>query len=169
MTAEFFQATATHLTADGVVISNLIAGTSGDTARLLMAEVKTMTTAFPEVYVFPVRGADYQDPQNVIILATMLSSPLTKADFSNLAASTTTVRIPALRDYVTNYFSLDTGNAPVLTDNYAPVETLLNPLTGQTLTTGQESTVNWREVEILIVVVLGIAVVFLVLVRKKVL
>jgi len=169
MTAEFFQETATHLTADGVIISNLIAGTSGDTARLLMAEVKTMTTAFPEVYIFPVRGADYQDPQNVIILATMLSSPLTKADFSNLAASTTTVRIPALRDYVTNYFSLDTGNAPVLTDNYAPVETLLNPLTGQTLTTGQESTVNWREVETLIAVFLGIAVVFLVLVRKKVL
>jgi spermidine synthase len=167
MTAEFFTLLSSHLTGEGSVISNLIAATSGDQAQLLMAEVKTMSTAFPEVYVFPVSGADYQEPQNVIILATRLSNPLTKTAFVNLAASTTAVKIPALNGYVANFFVLDTGNAPVLTDNYAPVETLLNPLTGQSLTSGQESTVNWREVETLVAVVLGIAVVFLVLVKKK--
>jgi predicted membrane-bound spermidine synthase len=169
MTAEFFALVSSHLTGEGSLISNLIAATSGDQAQLLMAEVKTMTTAFPEVYVFPVNGADYQEPQNVIILATRLPNPLTKTDFANLAASTTTVKIPAINSYVANYLALDTGNAPILTDNYAPVETLLNPLTGQSLTSNQESTVNWREVETLVAVVLGLAVVFWVLVRKKIL
>ena len=84
MTAEFFTLLSSHLTGEGSVISNLIAATSGDQAQLLMAEMKTVSTVFPEVYVFPVKGADYQEPQNVIILATRFSNPLTKTDFANL-------------------------------------------------------------------------------------
>jgi spermidine synthase len=134
MTAEFFKEVARHLTGDGSVISNLIAGISGAPAQLLTAEVRTMGTVFPNVYVFPVRGPDYQDPQNVIILATLLSTPLTKVDFTNLATRTTTSQIAALKDDMANYFTIETSNAPILTDNFAPVETLPNPLTGQSLT-----------------------------------
>jgi len=164
MTTEFFKEAASHLTSGGSVISNLIAATSGDQAQLLRAEVRTMNTVFPNVYVFPVRGADYQDPQNVIILGTLLPSHLTKVDFTNLAANTTTPKIPA--NYAENYFTLDTSKAPVLTDDYAPVENMLNPLTGQTLTS--QSTINWSEVETLTAALLVIAVVFLILVKKKV-
>jgi len=164
MTTEFFKEAASHLTSGGSVISNLIAATSGDQAQLLRAEVRTMNTVFPNVYVFPVRGADYQDPQNVIILGTLLPSHLTKVDFTNLAANTTTPKIPA--NYAENYFTLDTSKAPVLTDDYAPVENMLNPLTGQTLTS--QSTINWSEVETLTAALLVIAVIFLVLVKKKV-
>jgi predicted membrane-bound spermidine synthase len=167
MTAEFFSLLVSHLTPEGSAISNLIAATSGDQAQLLMAELKTMHTSFPEVYVFPVKGANYPDPQNVIILATLPSRPLTEADFSNLATSTTAIKISALQSYVANYVVLDAGNAPILTDNYAPVETLLNPITGQNLT--NESAVNWREVETIIVAVLAITAVFLVLVKKRLL
>ena len=166
MTTEFFKEVASHLTSGGSVISNLIASTSGDQAQLLMAEVRTMSTVFPNVYVFPVRGADYQDPQNVILLGTMLPNRLTKTDFTNLAANTTTPKIPA--SYVENYFTLDTSNALVLTDDYAPVENLLNPLTGGSLTGGNQSAINWNELETLTVAVLAITVVFLVLTKKRV-
>lgn len=166
MTTEFFEEVASHLTSGGSVISNLIARTSGDQAQLLMAEVRTMSTVFPNVYVFPVRGVDYQDPQNVIIVGTLLPNHLTKVDFTNLAANTATPKIPA--NYVENYFTLDTSKAPVLTDDYAPVENLLNPLTGQTLTSDNQSTINWSEVETLTAALLVIAVVFLVLVKKRV-
>jgi spermidine synthase len=166
MTTEFFDEVASHLTSGGSVISNLIAGTSGGQAQLLMAEVRTMSTVFPNVYIFAVKGADYQDPQNVIILGTLLPNHLTKVDFTNLAANTATPKIPA--NYVKNYFILDTSNAPVLTDDYAPVENLLNPLTGQNLTSDNQSTINWNEVETLTAAVSVIAVVFLVLVKKRV-
>ena len=164
MTTEFFTEVSSHLTSGGSVISNLIAGTSGDQAQLLAAEVRTMSSVFPNVYVFPVMGADYQDPQNVIIIGTLLPNHLSKVDFTNLAANTSTPKIPA--SYVENYFTLDTSKAPVLTDDYAPVETLLNPLTGQSLTS--QSAINWTEVENLTAALLVIAVVFLVLVKKKV-
>lgn len=72
-----------------------------------------------------------------------------------------------LADYVNNYHTLETSNAIVLTDNFAPVETLLNPLTGQPL--ASESTVNWREIESIAAVVLAISVVFIILVKKRVL
>ncbi len=169
MTAEFFKEVAAHLTGEGSVISNLIAGINGDASKLLAAEARTMGTTFPNVYVFPVSGTDYQNPQNVIILATLQSSTLTKADFENLATRTTSFEPPTLKDDVANYFSIETSNAPVLTDNYAPVETLLNPLTGQSLTRDEVPSVDWHEVENVVAVILSVALVFMILVKKKVL
>jgi hypothetical protein len=169
MTAEFFKEVAAHLTGEGSVISNLIAGINGDASKLLAAEVRTMGTTFPNVYVFPVSGTDYQNPQNVIILATLQSSTLTKADFENLATRRTSFEPPTLKDDVANYFSIETSNAPVLTDNFAPVETLLNPLTGQSLTRDEVPSVDWHEVENVVVVILGVALVSMILVKKKVL
>jgi spermidine synthase len=168
MTSEFFEQTARHLTNNGSVISNLIAGTSGTSADLLSAEVRTMSTVFSNVYTFPVKGPDYQDPQNVIILGTMLLTHVTEAGFARLAATAQTPERPQLMNYVQNYFTINTNKAPVLTDDYAPVETLLNPLTGQSLTSGSESTVNWTEVQNLAAVLIVIGIVFLILVKKRI-
>jgi spermidine synthase len=168
MTSEFFEQTAAHVSNNGSVISNLIAGTSGSSAPLLNAEVRTMSTVFSNVYAFPVRGADYQDPQNVIILGMMLQRHLTEADFVSLAATAQTPERTQLTNYVQNYFVTNIDKAPVLTDDYAPVETLLNPLTGQSLTSGNESNVNWTEAQNLTAVLLVIGIVFLILVKKRV-
>lgn len=166
MTSEFFQEIAAHLTGDGSVISNLIAAT-GNGAQLLDAEVKTMDTAFSNVYLFPVRGADYADPQNIEILGTLMATHLTKTDFANLVANTTTVKISSLKGYVANYYTIQPSNAPVLTDNFAPVETMLNPLTEQPLTQEQPPPVDWRELVNVTLAIVGIAAVLLVLVKKK--
>ncbi len=166
MTSEFFTLLAAHLSSKGNVISNLIAST-GNGAQLLDAEAKTMGTAFPNIYLFPVRGADYQDPQNIEILATLMPTPLSKADFANLAETTTIVKIPSLKYYVANYYTIGANNVPILTDNFAPVETMLNPLTGQPLKLEQPPAVDWHEVANVTLAIVGIAAVLFVLAKKK--
>ncbi len=168
MTSEFFQQITEHLNGGGSVISNLIAPI-GNGAQLLDAEVKTMNNAFPNVYLFPVRGTDYADPQNIEILATLLPTHLSKTDFVSLAENTTTVKISSMKDYVANYYTLQPNDAPVLTDNFAPVETMLNPLTGQPLTQEQPPSVDWRELANVTVAIVAIAAILLVLAKKKVL
>lgn len=169
MTEEFFQLLENHLTSNGIVVSNLIASTSGNGAQLLLAEVRTMHTIYPNVYVFPVRGPDYPEPQNIEILTTVMASTLTGDDFAKLAAKNSVVKIPALGDYVGNYLTLQTGNAPVLTDDFAPVETLLNPISGRPLQTGQESTTYWPEIINIIAAVSVLTGAFLLLIRKRIL
>ncbi len=169
MTTEFFGEVANHLTQKGSVILNLISGISGDRSQLLEAEAKTMHGVFQNVYVFPVRGSDYQEPQNIILVATLDSTLLSEADFKHLASATPIVRVPAMKDYVTNYFTLGSSDAPVLTDNFAPVETLLNPITGQPLTTNQATSIDWRELGNLAAIAIAIALIFLALKRKKLL
>ncbi len=169
MTAEFFQLLANHLTRQGSVVSNLIASTAGSGAELLNAEVKTMGVVFPNVYTFPVRGATYTISQNIEILATLDRTHLGQSDFATFAAGSTTVKIATLREYVMNYFPVENERAPILTDDFAPVETLLNPITGQSLTREENTTFDWHELGNIVAVVVVIGVVLLVLVKKKVL
>ncbi len=169
MTAEFFSEIANHLTTNGTVISNLISGISGDRAQLLEAEQRTMHTIFPNTYTFPVRGSRYLDPQNVMIIATLLPHFLTGTDFQHLATTTTVVKITALNDYVANYFTLDSGNAPVLTDDFAPVETLLNPITGETIASARGSTAPPQELLALTALVLIMTLILVLLIKRKLL
>jgi spermidine synthase len=169
MTAEFFKEIVTHLGSNGSVISNLISSVSSNDDQLLVAETNTMHTVFPNVYTFAVEGASITEPQNVIILATLLPQHLTKSEFDNLAATNTTVRIPELREYVGNYLDVPFNSSPILTDNYAPVETLLNPMTGLPLTVDQAPTITPSETGRIILALTIVAVVFVVLRRKKLL
>jgi spermidine synthase len=167
MTAEFFKEIANHLTAHGSVISNLISRISGDGAKLLRAETNTMHVSFPNVYTFAVNGPGNQEIQNVILLATVSPNRQTQTDFDRLA--TTSTKNPPFKDYVGNYFTIGSTTDPVLTDNYAPVETLLNPITEQPLRDEQGPTVIPQEAARLVAIVLVGALVFLVLFKNKLL
>jgi len=107
MTREFFEALAEHLNPEGVVVSNLVSSLLGDTSNLLMAEVKTVGEVFPQVYLFPTKDD---------LLAMAMDAP---------------VRGETLAAYCGNLFDrdIDTKDSPLLTDDYAPTETLLNPVT----------------------------------------
>jgi spermidine synthase len=167
MTEEFFRLLANHLTTNGTVVSNLIAQSSGSSSQLLAAEVNTMKTVFPNVYTFATEGPDYPSVQNMIVLASLAVNHLTEQDFARLA---TAQEAPAtqLTNDVSNYFVMTTGNAPILTDNYAPVETLLNPMTGEPLN-AQESNLYLQDAAKVIGLLLIMAVVFLVLRRRRIL
>jgi spermidine synthase len=165
MTLEFFKLLAEHLSPDGFVVSNLIAQISGGSSQLLEAEANTMNAVFSNVYTFPVMGSTYADVQNIELLATSLTARLTQADFRRLATASSLTNNQLLDD-VGNYFVLATNTAPVLTDNFAPVETLLNPLTGEPLN-DQGTNVYIQETERIVAFALIAGLVLLVLRRKK--
>ncbi|MFQ5998820.1 MAG: fused MFS/spermidine synthase [Candidatus Bathyarchaeia archaeon] len=132
MTKEFFEEIDTSLTEDGVVVSNIIASIDGPTSLILKSEIKTMSQVFPNVYVFPVSTLGPSAIQNVIVVATKSPISYSKADVVEIAKQSTVVKIPEFVSYASHYYEerIDTSDAHVLTDNFAPVENLVNPLTG---------------------------------------
>lgn len=167
MTMEFFRLIADHLTANGTVVSNLIAQISGGGSQLLGAEINTMQAVFPNVYAFATSGSEYPSLQNIIVVTSLSNNHLTEADFQRLASAPNAAGLELPND-VGNYFVMATSNAPLLTDNYAPVETLLNPMTGQPLS-DQESNLYMQDVEKLAAILLIAVVVFWILHRRKLL
>jgi spermidine synthase len=130
MTREFFEALAEHLNPDGVVVSNLISSLLGDTSNLLMAEVKTVGEVFPQVYLFPTKDVSISWVQNIILVATDTPTRYGKDDLLAMAMDAP-VRGETLAGYCGNLFDrdIDTKDSPLLTDDYAPTEILLNPVT----------------------------------------
>jgi spermidine synthase len=130
MTLEFFEALNAHLEPDGIIVSNLISSLIGDTSDLLMSEYKTVNEVFPQVYLFYTRTQSVSQVQNIILVATKASN---KFSIKELIAASMEVpkRSGVLSRYSENLFESEiiTEDLPVLTDDYAPVVRLLNPVT----------------------------------------
>jgi len=130
MTLEFFESLDEHLSPDGVVVSNLISSLIGDTSELLRAEVATISGVLPQVYLFPTRSRQLSQVQNINLVATKAPARLEGPDLLAVAAAHPVGGIPFER-YIGNLVDADiaTGGELVLTDDYAPAEALLNPIT----------------------------------------
>ena len=139
-TREFVQTVRQTLSRDGVVVSNIIGAIAGSSSPLLRSMTATLRTVFPQVYLFPVGGwsgpGDDQE-RNVIVVATIArqywDGPAWRKQAEALHRSGTIAE-----DVPTFAQSLVPGNPvarkawlkgiAVLTDDYAPVDTLKNPL-----------------------------------------
>lgn len=123
ITREFFQEANERLAPGGAMLLNLIAQRSGKGGALYASVYRTMASVFSDVWVF---STDPQDPgiaQNVLLLAfrdldsakrrTLLAK--LESDPELRFASTSRVGPPSPRAY-----------GPVMTDEYAPVEYLIN-------------------------------------------
>lgn len=133
MTLEFFNEVEKDMTPNGVVISNVISSLTGRTADIFKAEYKTLSQVFPNVYVFPVSDVGSGLVQNIIIVATKTNTFYSKTSLMETAQNVSYLKIPQFSDYVEHYWEpeIKTSEVPILTDDYAPVENLINPLTGQ--------------------------------------
>jgi len=141
MTLEFFNLINDRLKDNGVVMSNLITSISGELSNLYRAEYKTISNIFPNVYVFPTRKyipSIYTD--NVILIGTKSKNKLSEEKLLEIAATNERVKIN-LQDFIKNYLDEDvrTGDVPVLTDDYAPVNKLLNPIKGRPYVTEEQA------------------------------
>jgi len=127
MTKEFFMELKKDLTPDGIVASNMITSLLGDTSDLFKAEYKTISQIFSNLYVFPTRANSPGTVQNVLLFASQ-TSYLSK---DRLAENLHSINMSEFINYIENYYenAIYLEDAPVLTDDYAPVETLLNPVT----------------------------------------
>jgi spermidine synthase len=129
LTQEFFALAASRLSTNGVLAYNVMGQLNGWQAGLLGATYKTLKSVFPQVYIFPCRTS-----QNVVLIATKAREPTdlpllwTRADFlrreGRLPLPTSFARLNSI------YLGapLATGRTPLLTDDFAPVEGLLQGL-----------------------------------------
>lgn len=131
-TREFFEVAKTHLVPGGVLGSNVIGALSGSRSRLFRAIYATMLRVFPTVYVFPVDWTTYGSPnavRNIIILAT--DQPRQSADAIRAAARSALVlpgvTLPRFTAAAGDLYeqAIRTDDVPILTDSFAPVDTLL--------------------------------------------
>jgi spermidine synthase len=130
MTIEFFEELKEHLKPNGILVSNLISSMIGDTSHLLRAEYKTINQVYPQIYLFSTKSSSLSTVQNIILIATTTSN---RYSIENLNVKTENVPTESntLREYVKTLIEIDMENEqlPLLQDDFAPVLSLLNPVT----------------------------------------
>jgi spermidine synthase len=127
-TVEFMRLASDRLSADGVLFANVISAPSGPASKFYRAEYKTMRTVFPRVYSFPTVGGVVV--QNIEVVATKNDSLVTRAELleRNERRDVGIDLRPEIRTYRR---SEPTDDVPVLRDDRAPVDALLDPMVGQ--------------------------------------
>ncbi|WP_265109530.1 spermidine synthase [Halosolutus halophilus] len=127
-TEEFMQLASDRLSPQGMFLANVISAPRGPASRFYRAEYKTMNRVFPQVYSFPTSGSIVV--QNIEVLATKDETLLTEDELRE-RNERRDIGID-LRDEVGNYErSAETDDVPLLRDDHAPVDSLLDPMVGQ--------------------------------------
>jgi spermidine synthase len=137
-TLEFVQSIQKVLSPHGVVASNIIGALTGPFSQLLLAMKHTFDQVFPQSYLFPVGG--YYGPQdsaerNMILVATRDAKRWDVETWRKKAedlynSGTVTENVPVYANVLVDETQMGNWMAkiPILTDDYAPVDTLKNPL-----------------------------------------
>jgi spermidine synthase len=126
-TKEFFKLAGAHLTTNGVLGYNVIGQINGSRENLVAALYRTMKEVFPQVYFFPA-----QESQNIVFMATKDPNPVTWSDVQttgNARVREHVVTLPTFsaraRQFINRPPSTAT-NATILTDDYCPIERLMD-------------------------------------------
>jgi spermidine synthase len=138
-TQEFMREIKGILKPSGIVLANINGTLEGPRSQILRAEYKTLATVFRSVYVFPLpreieRGQNkVLDPmlrRNVIVIAVDDSGSWTRDSIVSQSESLYRDGVVQTRTFledVRNFLAapLRTTDVPLLTDDYAPVDTML--------------------------------------------
>lgn len=130
-TQEFFALARRKLRPEGVFIANMIGDLSRRDPSLIMAEIKTFRTVFPNSYVFAVESAERTDQLQNITLVGFNST----RHVDVTAPPVTTHPDPLIR--FLRYKAVDVDRRfelspyPVLTDDFSPVEYLTARVLGR--------------------------------------
>jgi spermidine synthase len=125
---EFMRLVSSRLDSDGIVVSNLISAPRGSASAFYRAERKTMNQVFPTTYAFTTSGASVV--QNIEIIATKRETGFTERELQarNDRRSVGIDLTEAIAGY---QGSVPTEDVPVLRDDRAPVDRLLDPMLGR--------------------------------------
>src|ERR687893_1177340 len=137
MTLEYFQLLGERLTSDGVIISNNIGSMAGDRSDIVRAVYKTISQVFPSVYIFPTEH-NSRNLQNIMLAAMKTPTEYSKDELRQLGSNNdnnnhNSSTALADLDYLEHLYEaeLETDDVPLLTDQFAPVEILINPITNE--------------------------------------
>ncbi|MFC4356766.1 spermidine synthase [Halobium salinum] len=127
-TVEFMELAKSRLSADGMLFANIISAPEGPGSEFYRAEYATIDRAFPTVYSF--RTSASNAVQNVEIVATRDDRRLTEAEL--LARNERRDVGIGLANEVRSLMEPPrTDDVPVLRDDRAPVDSLLDSMAGQ--------------------------------------
>jgi spermidine synthase len=127
-TVEFMRLARDRLSGEGMLFANVISAPTGPASKFYRAEYRTMRQAFPRVYSFPTRGG--AAIQNIEVVATKDPTVLTRQQLlaRNDRRDVGVDLADELRTYRRNE---ETSDVPVLRDDRAPIDSLLDPMVGQ--------------------------------------
>lgn len=121
-TQEFFTIAKEKMNEDGIFIANVIGDLSQEQPTLIMAEIRTFLTVFPNSYFFAVSSPDSKEPQNILFVGYNSDK---KLDVNHpLLTENPDIILRSLKDKIIDVGTFDFSRSPVLTDNFAPVEYL---------------------------------------------
>jgi spermidine synthase len=139
-TREFLETVNKITTPDGVVLSNIVGSYTGERSLLIKAMTKTFDSVFSQVYLFPINGWNSKESRyasNVILIATKSNQKWSPEIWQEKAGQLFQKGIikEKVMDYaqmLVNEQFLDKDiwykDVPLLTDDYAPVDTYRKPL-----------------------------------------
>jgi spermidine synthase len=132
-TREFFQIAEQKLNAGGIVVVNIIGAVTGPSGKITRSVAKTLRGIFPQIYMFAARRADnvsLDTIQNVILVASKSPQRLDIAEITRRAAGLGRDLFPkSVKDIAISFVDGKPADddVPVLTDDYAPTDSLLHP------------------------------------------
>ena len=138
-TREFLSEIHQVLAPDGVVLANINGSLFGNRNRIMRAEYKTLATVFDHVYLFPHLHDNERtetgelDPNRIRSLILVAMNGPTRWTKDSILASAeqlvqaNVVRIPTFLQDAGKFYegSVVTDDVPLLTDDYAPVDTMV--------------------------------------------
>lgn len=130
-TREFYELARERLAPGGIIVSNVIGALQGPRSSLFHAIYKTQAAVFPGLYLFPTAFRPYDDVdtlRNVIVVASSQKG-LTRSEIMSKARRVADrVKFPQFLNYAADYYDgpISLDGVPTLTDDYAPVDTLLS-------------------------------------------
>ena len=124
-TEEFFELIYEKTDEEGLVVSNVISAPEGPGSEFGKAYYRTMNQEFNSMYYFPTR--DDNSVQNIEIIGSK-GEKLSKEELMDRARD---YRPRNLSENIRNLRETEASDAQILSDDYAPVERLLNPLIGR--------------------------------------
>lgn len=126
-TKEFLELSESKLSGDGFFYANLISAPKGPGSKLFRSEYRTAETVFPRVYAF--RTSDLPLTQNIELIASKKEERISREDL-NRRNNQRKIGIN-LSAEISNMMDVEsTGDVPMLHDERAPVDRLLEPLVG---------------------------------------
>ena len=131
-TKEFFELAQRKLTPNGIIVANLISAVTGPSGKIARAFVRTQRQVFPQTYVFAARRPDnvsLDTIQNVIVVTTRDKQRVDIKEIVKRAGTLNRGLFPEpVQDIAVAYYDRPLPeDVPILTDDYAPTDNLLNP------------------------------------------
>ena len=131
ITREFFDTALSKLTAEGVLVINLIGSLRGPDSTMVRAAIKTLSRVFPQLYTFPTfgnRGQVLNEIQNIVVLASKASDRMSIKEMERRATRLGRDLFPdPVSKIRRSYYSgpLEQDDVELLTDDDAPPDNLV--------------------------------------------